>query len=283
MQTRNFLAVIVGSALMLLSTTSSAWAIQENFDGQTTGADCAPFFDDGADTTVSTDRGVGGIGKSCKFATVTGRTTWGGGFGFGSKLVRYDEVWIRFRLFIPQGFDFNAYSNGNHLKFIRMTERNASGTVGRLDWYWDREGTAQPHRLILERDTCGQNCWQFFGAGDGPIRGVWETYEMYVKFDKDAVDTGGQGIVRAWKNGKLIGELTNRPTMWGDSNRISNFLIFSHWNGGSPKTQHLYFDDLVATNIAPGTSDSKGNPYIGVGSYALVAPPNPPSSVIAVN
>lgn len=279
MQTRNFMTAIVGSFLMFLSATSGAWVIDENFDSQAAGDGCPLFWADSVSVeqrAISTDQSASGS-NSCKLGINEGEFNWGGGINLPSALHAGDEVWVRFRLYIPQGFDFNSYSAGNHLKFMRMTQRNDSGGTGRLDWYWYPEGSASPYAAILEQDDCSTDCWQLFGSTDnGPNRGSWETYEMHVKFDHVAVIDGGQGRVRTWKNGKLIGDLTDRPTMWGDANRITNLFIFSYWNGGSPQTQHLYLEDLVVTNVVPGSKDSSGNPYISEGNFTYVAPPNPP-------
>lgn len=279
MQKRDYLSAILASVVMFLSANavSAPWTVEKDFEDQSLGEKCLPFFITNADSTISTDMSSSG-NNSCKFAVVKGGTGWGGGFGYPEEVRKGGEVWIRFRLFIPNGFDFNAYSAGDHLKFIRHTIRNdvgssGSSTLGRLDWYWDREGRVPPHRLILERD----DVWQPFGdASDTPARARWQTYEMYTKFDDVAKDDGGEGRVLAWIDGKLIGDLTSRPTMWAGSTRILSALIFSYWNGGSPDTQHLYLDDLVATNTVPPATDSAGNPYIGVGNFVQVFPPNPP-------
>lgn len=306
MRTRNYFLAVVAGILMLLSTPFAAlgWVVEENFDGAdpvlSDGVRCPPFWRDNfADSTVTTENNISSGGsKSCKFSIPENGQGWGGGFVFPNNEVsgqnevlgQGDEVWVRFRLYIPTGSDFNAYSSGNRLKFIRMTVRNAAGITARLDWYWQQEGSAQPYGVTLERDDCTTNCWQFFGTGDGPVQGVWETYEEYVKFDYTSVDDGGEGRVITWKNGKLLANMTNRPTMWldvnnnlgGDGVEIINIMVFSYWNGGSPKAQFLYFDDLVATDTIPGSTCDDGGgevPCIGVGDYVYVAPPGPPMSV----
>jgi len=276
MRIQNYFVVILSGALMLLSTASSAWVVEQDFEGVAVGVRCLPFFITGQDSTISTEMSSSGTG-SCKMSIRKGGTGWGGGFVPTNVLRQGDEVWLRFRLFIPNGFDFNAYGAGDRLKFIRMTARNPGGTVGRLDWYWDREGTPRPHRMILERD----DVWQVFGQNEGPVRGRWETWEMYAKFDYVAVDNGGLARVRTFKDGRLIGDMTARPTMWsdnviGNSTEIVSFLIFSFWNGTAPQTQSLYFDDLVATDAAPG-SMCDGVPCIGVGSFLQIFPPAPPT------
>ena len=102
---------------------------------------------------------------------------------------------------------------------------------------------------------------------------------MYAKFDTVPADSGGQARVRTWKNGKLMGDLTNRPTMNNAGDTVESAMVFSYWNGTSPATQELYFDDLVATNVRPSAKDNAGNPYIGVGNFVAVAPPLPPGSI----
>lgn len=283
MLTNKLVAIFFGLFMFTASGAALAWVVNEDYDSQNVGQRCGNFWDDQKDSTVTSDRAASGS-KSCKFATYAGNNGFGGGFMLPSSLQRGDELWVRFRLFIPQGFDYNAYGAGDHLKFIRMSVKDTSGTYSRLDWYWTQEGTVPPHQVILERDQCTTNCWQKFGsASQKPQRGTWETYEMYAKFDTVPVDAGGQGRVRAWKNGILIGDLTNRPTMNSSSDTVTDVRIFSYWNGGSPKTQHLYFDDLVATNVPPATIDSNGNNYIGAGNFSgtgnYVSAPLPPSLI----
>lgn len=276
---QRFLAIILGLVTFTVSGPTMAWVVDENYDSQNVGERCGNFWLDQKDSTVSGDKSSSG-GRSCKFATYQGNYGFGGGFVLPSSLKRGDELWIRFRLYIPAGFDFNAYGDGDMLKFVRISTRDTSGTESRLDWYWQQEGRVPPYATILERDQCTTNCWQRFGAGgEGPVRGVWETYEMYAKFDTVPVDSGGQGRVRAWKNGKLIGDLTNRPTLNNASDIVHDAMIFSYWNGGAPKSQSMYFDDLVTTNVTPAATDSAGNRYIGVGNFVAVSPPLYPSGI----
>ena len=273
---------ILGWLLFFTSTSSWAWTITESFDNQQDGVDCGTFWADSADSTVSSIEAATGS-KSCKFAVNSGGTAFGAGFRQPTTMVKYDEAWVRFRLFLPVGFDYGSYSSGNRLKFIRWKTKNSSGgNAGYMDWYINNPGANPPYQATREFDNCTSyaDCWQPFGtASDKPNHGVWETYEMYVKFDDKAVDQGGTGRVRVWKNGKLMGDLTRRPTMPHSTDTMLGVLIFTYWNGGSPKTQHLFLDDLVSTNVTPGEIDSFGNPYIGTGNFASISPPMPPSSV----
>ena len=269
MRTRNVMSIIVGWILVFFSASAGAWSIGSDFDSQAIGSACTPFWDGNYDSTISSDRGSSGS-QSCRMKVTNGGSTWGGGMDLTGDLQTGDEIWIRLRTYAPAGFStYVAPSRGGKLKFIRITERSSSGTPARLDWYW-------PNRVILERD----DVWQYPNSGYDMTTGVWETWEMYVMFDKNSVDNGGTGRVRLWKNGTLIGDLTARGTLWSDATRVVDVRIFDHWNGGAPQTQHLYLDDLVVTNDPPSTTDSAGNRYIGMGSFVAAVRPLPPSSIL---
>lgn len=96
---------------------------------------------------------------------------------------------------------------------------------------------------------------------------TWESYEFYVKFHHKAKDDGGEAVVRFWKNGKLLKEVTDRKTLVNSSDYSQRTLLFTYWNGGAPKTQHMYVDNIVLTSQKPTNRDEKGNPYIGTSVY----------------
>ena len=275
-------AAALGWLLFFASTSSWAWSVSESFENQQDNVDCGTFWSDSADSTVSSITAATGS-KSCKFAVTAGGTAFGAGFVLPNIMRKNDEAWVRFRIFFPSGFDYGSYSSGNRLKFIRWTTTDSSGgNAGYMDWYINNPGANPPFQATREFDNCTSwnECWQLFGtASNKPNHGVWETYEMYVKFDDKAVDQGGTGRVRAWKNGELIGDLTKRPTMPNSTDTIESIKIFTYWNGGAPKTQHLFLDDLVSTNVTPSARDSHGNPYIGTGNFVSIAPPRPPESI----
>lgn len=280
MQIRIFSTVAVGWIFFLLSTVAGAWTVNDDYNNQSDGERCGSFWNTGPNTYVTSEQSSSGS-KSCKMKIYAGDLGWGGGFVLPGKLKKGDELWMRFRLFVPNGFDPNV-SNGESNKFIRFTVKDVGGVGSFLDWKWMDEDMPSAYAVKLQRDNCTswEECHQLLGSNsDRPIRGVWETYEIYVKFDNVQVDSGGQGRVRVWKNGKLIGNQTKRRTMNNPDDYVESALIFSYWNGGSPQTQHLYFDDLVATNVKPASRDSQGNAYIGEGSFVAIAPPQPPSAI----
>ncbi len=275
MQLRNFMKSIIGGSLIILSTVSEAWTVTSDFDNEADGSWCSVIWNSGTDIKISTEESSSG-GKSCRMGVAAGGSKIGGGVKFPKELVEGDELWLKFRIFFQNGFDFTA-TQGSHLKFIRVDLFDSSASRGRYDWYL-------PHRIILENwYNCGgyQTCSDDIGGY--PATGQWVTYEIYIKYDSTPVDGGGTGRSRIWQNGKLLGDMTKVPT-WADKTvhptKIAvdspSIRFIDHWNGGSPKTQHLYIDDFVMTSDTPSNRDAAGNPYIGVGDFAVVADPLPP-------
>jgi len=204
-----------------------------------------------------------------------GRNGWAGGVSFrgldGSGRTPLGigaELWVRFRIYMPDGFDYGVYSAGDTLKFVRLH------ITGATDAYWDwqlrREGSSSPYGTLISHNDCSSysDCWQFFGTtAEQPIRQVWETFEMYVKVHNVPVDEGGEARARVWKNGVLIGDLTRHRTINDPGDIVDTWRFGDYWNGGAPRDQHLYFDDLVITNERPSAMDLDGNPYIGMGDF----------------
>ena len=287
MRVQNYIATILFSILIFFSNTSGAWLIQEGFEGQTDATRCKTFWQNNARIEVSSSQAASGT-KSCKFFVNKGQTLWGGGF-VTPKQSPGDETWMRFRIFMPAGFDYRTGYSGGHLKFIRM-DAHPNGGGGRYDWLWS-DPFLEPHAYWqrVEGVSCTNNCFYRFGLKNNPTQGVWETWEVYVKWDLTAQDSGGMARTVMWKDGVKIGENTQSATMASGTAQVGDMRLFDHWNGGSPQAQHLYFDDLVVTNVTPGDTDSAGNPYIGIGNYVIgapqpsptVAPPLPPTNPVA--
>lgn len=218
-------------------------------------------FDDASTAVFSTEQVYEGM-YSAKNSIREGQEgfgTFGGIIDFPQNLGRGGEVWMRLRAYFPSGWSFSA---NPWLKFMRIhTTSPQNSNEGYDDWYIYLNGQ-RPYQFIYE----GEQVWYYFGTKnqDEPNFDVWETYEMYVRFDSIATSQGGQALVRFWKNGLLIGESRDRRTLASNTTTAESAYIFTYWNGGAPKNQSMYLDDIKIQFTQPGDRDAQGNPYIGM-------------------
>jgi hypothetical protein len=179
-------------------------------------------------------------------------------------------------MWFPTGFDYFSYGEGNRLKVFRVhTEDGITGKhQGYNDVLIDRKNSNSAYIFGFE----GENRWR----GIGPKRELpafdrWETFELYIKFHPEPRASGGEAVVRFWKNGELLSEITDRKTLVNMDSVVTRSLLFTYWNGGAPKTQSMWVDDIVITSDTPHARDAHGNPYVGVGRGLPPAPPAAPS------
>ena len=257
------------AAASLLSFEASAWRLDLNFNDGAVGAKAqsSGAFNDAAGGTYYTSAVSYEGGKAAELNITAGSTafgTWGGIITHPTNLKKGDQVWFRVRTFMPAGFNYDSTSEGNRLKFLRIHTRTSStSNLGYDDWYINPKGASVPFSFIYE----GEQVWENFGtSADKPVLGVWETYEMYVKFDNVPASAGGQARVRVWKNGVLMKDITNRKTLASADAYADRTHLFTYWNGGAPQTQKMYVDDIVLTSDTPAAKDAAGNPFVGVGS-----------------
>lgn len=274
---------LVAAALLTVSLPSPAWTVQHDFEseGDLVGSELLgsqidlSLFDGFSGTTYSDVQSVSGD-LSARMSITGGSDgwgEWGAVISHPSELTRYDELWYRVHAYFPSGFSYQA---DPWLKFLRVHTLTAGGNnIGYVDWYVNNDPSdPSPYRWIYE----GQQLWQTFGTYDDRIRfGQWATYEMYVKFDTVPASQGGEALVRVWKNGKLLREITDGVTLAQSDAYSHRSLIFTYWNGGAPQTQHMYIDDVVLTSDEPSARDAQGNPMIGTGQ--LQAAPDAPTDV----
>jgi len=268
-------------SLSLFCSSGHAWTIEENFDAQGVGNRCGSLWigagSPSANAVVTNLESSSGS-NACKFwIQQNSKGPYGGGLNHPSPLAKGDEVWLRLRVFMPNGYDYTAPGEGENLKFLRFRTIAASdrSNHGYDDWYLlsKKHGSGKPFGYIYE----GYLAWTYFGSDSDVIQlGKWETYEFNIKFDNTSVNNGGKARVRTWKNGDLLADITNSPTLKTSDTIVIDTLLFSYWNGGSPATQELYVDDIVLTTDLPSGRDKQGNPYIGVGDCQSISPPSPP-------
>lgn len=265
-------ALLVGCGLVMLfsPTAANAWTITQNYDSQPAGATCASM----TDTQSIVSAGTGTAGSSaCQNRVNKGDTAfgrWGGIIYNPAPLRRGDEVWIKADTYWPAGFNYDSTAEGNRLKFLRLhTMDSGNPNYGYDDLYINPKGSVPPFSFIYE----GDQVWKDVGTSADAIQlGRWESYQMYVKLDNLAASKGGMARVRIWKDGKLLKEITDRPTLKVSGAYSDRFHLFTYWNGGSPATQSMYVDNLVITSDTPAGRDAAGNAMIGTAPAPAPAP-----------
>mgnify|MGYP000013501196 CR=1 FL=1 len=294
MKIKHVLNNLITTAMMFgLTAVAQAWTINMNFNKGPLGKSVEdkghsyPVFSDAAGHTVySLCPGIAQDDHCAKMSINKGDDgwgTWGGRINFSELGVSNptvgSELWISVKVFMPTSFNYTARPR---LKFLRLHTTRPPGKIneGYDDLYitpkgsrlWDgTKNNNAPFIFIKEQ----QNINYFVGKNgvDEPKLGTWENYEVYLKLDYRSVSKGGTSRVRIWKNGKLLAELNDIQTLNSAESYANSFLIFTYWNGTSPKDQHLYIDDLILTTDTPSKRDAYGNPMIG----NLVFQPKPPA------
>lgn len=260
----------------LASQSALAWTIKADFDSGEIGTKADRggdgFSGAGGLSYYSSEQAVNG--QSAKLTIQEGSTgygSWGGEFIFPEALTKGDTVWYQVYTYFPVGFDHYAYGEGGRLKFLRLQTKSASGNNhGYVDLYIDRKNDPIPFKWIYE----GAARWKNVGEPSDIITpGRWESYQMRVTFDNIPVSSGGTAEVLVWKNGRLMQHITDTPTLREATDIANRALLFTYWNGGAPKTQSMYVDEITLTTESPHSSDTYGNQLIG-GSI-----PNPPAPI----
>lgn len=72
--------------------------------------------------------------------------------------------------------------------------------------------------------------------------GRWICFEMEVKLNTPGA---ADGLYRLWADDSLIAERTAVDLRGSLTNKINEMMLDCYWNGGSPKAQSRYYDNLV--------------------------------------
>jgi len=256
------------------NTGSGGSILDENFESYNVDD---VVWESGGDTLVSDDRAYSGtkclkpIVHNVAYET-GGYCCFGGKLDLPIELTQGDELWIRWRQFLPTGFLWSSGDGsdgtGTVLKTVRVHTKTSVGThIGYNDFYVMKDGTsiddpASSDTLVFlaqyegdysQGGPFGGNPWyaggMYFGRqeqGYGWNRNAWNTYEMYFKFGTKA---SGIGRHRIYQNGDLIfnGNYEDE-NIWGSlatSTDLVDFVyLYNYWNGGAPTTQSFYIDDV---------------------------------------
>jgi len=280
------LAIFVSLSLCSIFGSGNvlAWTEVNNCEG-TNGVKVPELFSLSSFSTEQVKTGS----TSCRLAIAGGSDGWasfGGTMMFPEMLQKGDELWIRLNIYVPESFDYTA---SPALKFMRVHTRTPAGeNLGYLDLYFTPDGPTHWNSALGAQDDSPYYWYyealpktQYPGdfEADRIRKGTWESFEIYYKFDDVAVDNGGTGLIRIWKNNKLLANYTDQVTLYNSETLADSFFLFTYYNGNAPKDQHLYVDNIIRTTDQPTNVDSNGYKFIGGDEVIITASPNPPSSL----
>jgi hypothetical protein len=258
------------------------WTVTDNFNNGVSGTpvyQTSTMFTDAAGQTFYTTENNYEGGKALKLNITQGQDgfgSWGGRMYFPQNLGNGDQIWIRLSVYFPTDFD---WTTNYGLKFLRLHVTQQDGThMGYTDIYIAGDGTyfyqnelyTTPYSKVA------------FGSGNAIKKGVWETFIYSVKYGTTTSSSHAQfwkevgGTIdsmgrRSGGHMQLLLDNINDITLKSNTNVLSDFLLFTYWNGNSPKTQHMYVDDVMVSTTLP--------PELGGVSSPGVSPPKPPSNI----
>ena len=267
--------------VLFVSAQAQAWVIKSDFESGTIGQKADGRKTDpnssGSDyafkTTVYSDSKARSGKQSAEAILPKGSNGWEdwGMFYKFPDAREGDEIWFRVWINFPKDFQ---YATKHGAKGLRMQSFSSSGDSRYLNVY------PEGHRIHTENWvdlTAFYNNNNHNNSGEMESRpglGGWEALEMYVKCSS----LPGKAAFRIWRNGELWFEDTQTPTLMDSGGYINKISILTLYSSAvdSPVTQSVWIDDVIITNEQPNGTDSKGNPFIGVGDIVSVAPPDAP-------
>ena len=281
--------------LIFFSNYANAWTINANFeDGEVDQKAMLPSLDSfhkAANNSTYTNARKFNGNKSGKVTTAADGSgefgRWGGAWNFESNLKQGDEIWFRVWVYYPNDFKFTS-STGEGMKFMRIHVASANGKNEGYHHNFISQGKNKGKFFVggEVRDSDGKTIFdnkskpELRGpdnSGIGQVSlGQWHAYEEYVLFHS----TPGKAIRRTWFDGRLVMEDTQTATL-GSSTSYSDFIyIWTYWNGGAPKVQSAFIDDVIITSDQPSKTDNNGYPFLGTGNVVILAAPKAPSFVV---
>ncbi|WP_185234534.1 hypothetical protein [Teredinibacter franksiae] len=263
---KQLFSVLIMIFLLSCSFGVSAWEIVKDFNVGTEGtkAEGATAFDSSAGDSILSTANVREGQFAAKLQIQAGETAfgrWGGVIDFPTALHKGEELWVGMDVFFPEGFDYST--NNGYLKFIRFRNKKSDGThTGYLDNLIVMPSRNSGTFALLKEGL--SYVLEYGSQGAQPIpQGEWFRYEIYMKLDEVPVKNGGASVVKSWLNGALIVEQTEIMTLGAATDEVVSFYLFTYWNNGAPKDQHMYVDNIIITNEKPSAIDGWGNSRIG--------------------
>ena len=169
---------------------------------------------------------------------------------------QYPELWISFRVYIPQNYFHRIPIGTGNNKFFILYDN--SSTPASSIQYIDLEAWPRGDGS----DRVGMQ-WKYNGAPQGwkyppkdwtlgapEDRGKWHNYVLHYKLSTSA--TANNGVVQVWKNGTQVLDIQNLPNYTPTSNHFGWGYIFGASNSGFNVDTELRLDDIVFSDSPIG-------------------------------
>jgi hypothetical protein len=190
------------------------------------------------------------------------------------------DLWLRMYTYFPLDFCFSYGSYGDGwgpIKWFRISANNANGPRSTIemgtptamgDGYnfrpWPTCGTTVALWADVNEMGAGTSPFPYYKpelGGKAITRGVWLALQVQWHFGD-----GAAGYTRGWVDDVYLGQ--NNHTTCPAGSVIERLVLGDYWNGGFPKQQAFYIDDIIITTQTPNTLDSGGRPYISPATSA---------------
>ena len=165
-------------------------------------------------------------------------------------IIRVNNSGFPDHVFMRWYHKFEAGFQGFPPKMARIRSRNRSG-----DWsspyavhcWLESDGVIALDVAATNSTQANSSGWlaiarSSFSFSDARNIGRWICFEMEVKLNTPGA---ADGLYRLWADSVLIVERTNVDLRGSTTDKINELMLDCYWNGGSPKAQNRYYDNLV--------------------------------------
>jgi hypothetical protein len=194
----------------------------------------------------------------------------------------YDEIYVRFYVMFENGFQ-NLRADGNGMHFASVSGNHidnkwsAHGKAGIVPSGYDFfTTTVDPEHLygddglyplmfysyFPDMSCCYGNVFKQQEPKTAIVTGQWHELIVHVDAGTPGSHDGSQQL---WIDGEL--EIDVQGMHWRDTTdlRLNEFAIVDYMPG-SPRTQHIWFDDVLVTTEFPGSNVGEPTTFIDVTS-----------------
>jgi len=197
----------------------------------------------------------------------------------------YDEIYVRFDVMFEAGFQ-NLRSDGNGMHFASVSGNHVDnkwsshGKAGIVpsgyDFFTTTVAPEHPHgddtlypfmfyTYYPDMSCCWGNLFNQAQPKVETVAGTWHELIIHVDAGTPGMYDGSQQL---WIDGEL--KIDVQGIRWRDTHdlQLNEFAIVDYMPG-SPRTQHIWFDNVLVTTEFPGTNVGPPTRFIDVMSTHL--------------